>query len=114
MTIRPASSRTSTASSISIEMAPIMAAGIRTAALLPHFFTTLFTTYAPPFHSYVNPCSRVNNVDTSRFGGAQFRRQVSDSNLGSESFRKPQEIIQKAHERFEHNETVVFCFALLL
>src|ERR1051326_8776313 len=52
MTIRPASSRTSTGSSSSSRIASMTTAGIRTAALFPHFFTTLFIRTDTPDSSH--------------------------------------------------------------
>src|SRR5207249_9691146 len=75
ITIRPASSRTSTGSSSSSGMACITAAGIRTAALLPHFFTTLFMIHDDPypFIRQIAPtcqqCRYGSSTDNSNFRG---------------------------------------------
>src|SRR6266513_430168 len=68
MTIRPDSSRTSTASSTPRWAASIRAAGIRTEALLPHFLTTVLISslllylHCSDILSGIQAC--VNNVDT--------------------------------------------------
>src|SRR5262245_36343358 len=66
MTIRPASSRTSTGSSSSSGIASITAAGMRTAALFPHFFTTLFTALKTSFPLI---CQLVMACQQCRYGG---------------------------------------------
>src|SRR5881396_415907 len=58
ITIRPASSRTSTGSSSSSGIASITAAGILTAALFPHFFTTLFMIQFY-FSSFIHTTTKV-------------------------------------------------------
>src|SRR5262249_7775204 len=78
MMIRPDSSRMSTGSSSSSGIASITAAGMRTAALFPHFFTTLFTAYATSFPLICQmalacqQCRYSGTITVERFFGRNF------------------------------------------
>src|SRR5262249_51186238 len=76
MTIRPASSRTSTTSSRSRCMACITEAGIRTAALLPHFFTVALMG-APPVSTLYLHYAMISNLVKAPGERAYSHRRMS-------------------------------------
>src|ERR1700677_2232107 len=65
MTMRPPSSRMSTASSTAIDDAANTEAGMRTAALLPHFLTSIFITEFLRRRRALTALESIYNVYTS-------------------------------------------------